>query len=155
MIWYQRVACLLDDLNRLNRESHIHFLVQPYTSPDFEEYTQFKKYTLLNDEEYERYLHENPQELENQIFLLEIVDRLKEFDPKKSIPSPLWDGIELENLKDICQLFCASQGISLESDEMEACMIGMIHNYFEQDDDLCVQMIRNYWMDKRPWRDDR
>ena len=85
----------------------------------------------------------------------EIVDRLKEFDPKKSIPSPLWDGIELENLKDICQLFCASQGISLESDEMEACMIGMIHNYFEQDDDLCVQMIRNYWMDKRPWRDDR
>jgi len=62
MVWYQRVACLLDDLNRLNRESHIHFLVQPYTSPDFEEYTQFKKYTLLNDEEYERYLHENSPE---------------------------------------------------------------------------------------------
>lgn len=62
MTWYERVVCLFEDLNRLNRESHIHFLVEPYLSHDFEEYTQFKKYTLLNDEEYERYLRENSPE---------------------------------------------------------------------------------------------
>lgn len=62
MTWYERVVCLLEDLNRLNRESHIHFSVQPYVSHDFEDYTQFKKYTLLNDEEYERYLRENSPE---------------------------------------------------------------------------------------------
>ncbi len=62
MTWYERVACLFDDLNRLNHESHIHFLIKPYTRSDFEEYTQFKRYTLLSDEEYERYLRENSPE---------------------------------------------------------------------------------------------
>lgn len=62
MTWYERVACLFDDLNRLNHESHIHFLIKPYTRSDFEEYTQFKRYTLLSDEEYERYLREKSPE---------------------------------------------------------------------------------------------
>ena len=62
MTWYERVVSLFEDLNRLNRESHIHFLVQSYLSHDFEEYSHFKKYTLLNDEEYERYLRETSSE---------------------------------------------------------------------------------------------
>ena len=62
MTWYERVVYLFEDLNRLNHESHIHFLVQPYLSHDFEEYTHFKKYTLLNDEEYQRYLREASSE---------------------------------------------------------------------------------------------
>ncbi len=66
MTWYERVVCLFEDLNCLNRESHIHFLVEPYINHDFKDYTQFKKYTLLSDEEYERYLRENsPESLEN------------------------------------------------------------------------------------------
>lgn len=62
MTWHDRVVALFEDLNRLNRESHIHFRVENYLSDDFEEYTQFKKYTLLTDEEYERYLRENSPE---------------------------------------------------------------------------------------------
>lgn len=62
MTWHDRVVALFEDLNRLNLESHIHFRVENYLSEDFEEYTQFKKYTLLTDEEYERYLRENSPE---------------------------------------------------------------------------------------------
>lgn len=62
MTWHDRVVALFEDLNRLNPESHIHFRVENYLSDDFEEYTQFKKYTLLTDEEYERYLRENSPE---------------------------------------------------------------------------------------------
>ena len=62
MTWHDRVIALFEDLNRLNRESHIHFSVENYLGDDFEDYTQFKKYTLLTDEEYERYLRENSPE---------------------------------------------------------------------------------------------
>lgn len=54
MTWHDRIVNLFEDLNRLNRESHIHFAVQPYTRPEFDEYGQFERYRLLNDEEFEQ-----------------------------------------------------------------------------------------------------
>lgn len=63
MTWHDRLVNLFDDLNHLNQnESHIHFAVQPYTRPEFDEYTQFERYRLLSDEEYERFRRENSPE---------------------------------------------------------------------------------------------
>lgn len=63
MTWHDRLVNLFDDLKRLNQnESHIHFTVQPYTRPEFDEYTQFERYRLLSDEEYERFRRENSPE---------------------------------------------------------------------------------------------
>lgn len=63
MTWHDRIVNLFDDLNCLNQESHIHFAIQPYTRPEFDEYTNFERYRLLNDEEFEQHLRENSPEL--------------------------------------------------------------------------------------------
>ena len=63
MTWHDRIVNLFDDLNCLNQESHIHFAIQPYTRPEFNEYTHFERYRLLNDEEFEQHLRENSPEL--------------------------------------------------------------------------------------------
>lgn len=49
MTWYNRIISLLDELNSLDDDSHIHFLVQRYRHRDFEQYSQFKRYRLLDD----------------------------------------------------------------------------------------------------------
>lgn len=58
MTWYNRIICLLDDLNKLDNDSHIHFLVQRYRRRDFENYSQFKRYRLLDDDD-DRVHHED------------------------------------------------------------------------------------------------
>lgn len=50
MTWYERLVCFFEDLNSLGRESHIHFLVQPFNQPEFREYNQFRRYRLLNED---------------------------------------------------------------------------------------------------------
>lgn len=63
MTWHDRLVCLLEDLKRLNQtETHIHLTEQPYTRPEFEEYTHFSRFTLLNDEEWQRLPRENSPE---------------------------------------------------------------------------------------------
>lgn len=63
MTWHDRMASLLDDLKRLNQtETHLHLTEQPYTRPEFEEYSQFKRFTLLNDEEWQRLPREHSPE---------------------------------------------------------------------------------------------
>jgi hypothetical protein len=63
MTWHDRLVSLLDDLKRLNQtETHIHLTEQPYTRPEFEEYTHFSRFTLLNDEEWQRLPRENSPE---------------------------------------------------------------------------------------------
>lgn len=63
MTWHDRLVCLLEDLKRLNQtETHIHLTEQPYTRPEFEEYTHFSRFTLLNDEEWQRLSREHSQE---------------------------------------------------------------------------------------------
>lgn len=63
MTWHDRLVCLLEDLKRLNQtETHLHLTEQPYTRPEFEEYTHFSRFTLLNDEEWQRLPRENSPE---------------------------------------------------------------------------------------------
>lgn len=63
MTWHDRLVCLLEDLKRLNQtECHLHLTEQPYTRPEFEEYTHFNRFTLLNDEEWQRLSRENSPE---------------------------------------------------------------------------------------------
>lgn len=51
MTWYDRVTSLFDDLNRLDEDSSIHFMVQRYGHRDFEDYPLFLRYRLLNEDE--------------------------------------------------------------------------------------------------------
>jgi len=63
MTWHDRLVSLFDDLKRLNQtETHLHLTEQFYTRPEFEEYSQFKRFTLLNDEEWQRLPRENSPE---------------------------------------------------------------------------------------------
>ena len=63
MTWHDRLVSLFDDLKRLNQtETHLHLTEQLYTRPEFEEYSQFKRFTLLNDEEWQRLPRENSPE---------------------------------------------------------------------------------------------
>ena len=63
MTWHDRLVSLFDDLKRLNQtETHIHLTEQPYTRPEFDEYSQVKRFTLLNDKELQRLPRENSPE---------------------------------------------------------------------------------------------
>ena len=61
MTWYERIVVLLDDLNRLNLESHIHFSVQKYRHPDFLFFKHFKRYRLLEEEDDDENNNENDE----------------------------------------------------------------------------------------------
>lgn len=61
MTWYERIVALLDDLNHLKNESHIHFSVQKYRHPDFLFFKHFKRYRLLEEEDDDENNNENDE----------------------------------------------------------------------------------------------
>lgn len=65
MTWYERIVALLDDLNRLNSESHIHFSVQEYHHKDFVSYINFKRYRLIEEDEEENNNENDKTSFEN------------------------------------------------------------------------------------------